>query len=370
MGEVYTRRGGRRFMLLVVLPLVALGLGVIWWLAGGRYVTTNDAYVAAYKVLVTPYVTGPVVAIHVHEGEKVAVGDPLFDIDPKPYADALALAKGRLAAAKVEFANLRQSYASNKDQITMGEQAVALRQADYDRERNLVQHKADTITNEHTAGAALIQAKQILAFVQEQQQGVVVKLGGGLGATIATFPDYIQAKSQVEEAQLNLDHTKVKASIAGIATQVSHIELGRVAPAGQPVFALVADTGLWVDANPKESDLTYVKSGLRASVSVDTFPDRHWRGTVCSIAPGTGAQFAVLPPQNASGNWVKVVQRIPLRFCFDAGEDETGLRAGMSAVVSIDTGRKRKLATLIPSLLSMFHAKAAPAPTKGAAAPP
>lgn len=368
MGEVFTRRGGRRFILLLVLPLVALGLGLVWWLAGGRYVTTSDAYVAAYKVLITPYVTGPVVAIHVREGEKVAVGAPLFDMDPKPYADALALAEGRLAAAKVEFANLRQSYASNQDQIAMGEQAVTLRQADYERERILVQHKADTITNEHTAGAALIQAKQILAFVQAQQQGVTAKLGGGLNATITTFPDYIEARSQVEEARLNLSHTKVVAPIAGIATQVSHIELGRVAPAGQPVFALVADKGLWVDANPKESDLTFVKTGLPASVTVDTFPGRHWRGTVCTIAPGTGAQFAVLPPQNASGNWVKVVQRIPLRFCFGKGEDETGLRAGMSAILSIDTGRKRSLATLLSALLSPFRANSAPRPSEGVAA--
>ena len=135
----------------------------------------------------------------------------------------------------------------------------------------------------------------------------------------------------MEDAERNLSNTNVTAPIAGVATQVDQIELGRVAPAGQPVFAIVADTGLWVDGNPKESDLTYVRRGLPASVTIDTFPGREWRGRISSIAPGTGAQFAILPPQNASGNWVKVVQRVPLRFCFDPDEDIAGLRAGMSA---------------------------------------
>jgi membrane fusion protein (multidrug efflux system) len=160
----------------------------------------------------------------------------------------------------------------------------------------------------------------------------------------------MQAKAGVEDAERNLGYAQVKAPIAGVATLVAQIELGRVAPAGQAVFAVVADKGLWVDANPKESDLTYVKQGLLATVTVDTFPDREWKGHVCSIAPGTGAQFAILPPQNASGNWVKVVQRIPLRFCFDADQDISGLRAGMSTDISIDTGRTRSLQGLKESL--------------------
>ncbi len=134
-----------------------------------------------------------------------------------------------------------------------------------------------------------------------------------------------------------------------MATQVDQIELGRVAAAGQPVFAIVEDRGLWVDANPKESDLTYVHAGQPASVTIDTFPGRDFKGRVCSIAPGTGSQFSILPAQNSSGNWVKVVQRVPLRFCFDAAESTEGLRAGMSADVSIDTGRTRSLGELLIS---------------------
>ncbi|HLX98997.1 MAG TPA: HlyD family secretion protein [Roseiarcus sp.] len=336
--------------MLVVIPLVALALGFAWWLGSGRYVSTDNAYVGADKSLITPQVTGAIVAIHVVEGQKVKVGDPLFDIDPKPYEIALALAKGKLEAAKVEFANLKSSYASNIDQIKMGEDAVQVRQADYDRKNNLAISRSGTVADRDTSMAALIQAKQLLEFVRQQQDTVKVKLGGGPGATIDQFPDYMQASAAVDDAERNLRNARVLAPIDGVATQVPQIELGRVAAAGQPVFAIVANTGLWVDANPKESDLTYVHAGLPATVSVDTFPGREWKGAICSIAPGTGAQFAILPPQNATGNWVKVVQRVPLRFCFDPHEDTTGLRAGMSAYLTIDTGRTRTLAGTLEGL--------------------
>jgi membrane fusion protein (multidrug efflux system) len=346
------RNAGRRFLLLVVLPLAALGGGFGWWLTGGRYVETDNAYVGANKALITPYVTGPIVAIHVREGQHVKAGDPLFDIDPAPYKSALALAQGRLAAAKVEFANLRESFVSNADQIKMGKDAVNLRQADFDRKNTLANSHAVTLVDKETSEAALVQAKEILEFVRLQEDTVKVKLGGGLNTSIDQFPDYMQAKAAVDDAERNLGYTYVKAPIEGVATQVNNIELGRVAPAGQPVFAVVADKGLWVDANPKESDLTYVTRGLPATVSIDTFPGREWKGHVCSIAPGTGAEFAILPPQNASGNWVKVVQRIPLRFCFDADENTTGLRAGMSSIVSVDTGRVRTIKGLRDGLLA------------------
>jgi membrane fusion protein, multidrug efflux system len=347
---VKKKRGTGRFIMLVVIPLAALALGFSWWLSSGRYVSTDNAYVGANKSLIAPQVTGAIAAVHVIEGQKVKVGDPLFDIDSKPYDIALALAKGKLEAAKVEFANLGSAYSSNVDQIKMGEDAVKVRQADFDRKNDLAISRSGTAADRDTSMANLIQAKQILEFVKWQQATVKVKLSGGPNTTIDQFPDYMQAQAAVDDAERNLRNTKVLAPIDGVATQVPEIELGRVSAAGQPIFAVVANTDLWVDANPKESDLTYVRVGLPATVSVDTFPDREWKGTICSIAPGTGAQFAILPPQNASGNWVKVVQRIPLRFCFDPKEDTTGLRAGMSTYLTVDTGRTRTLAGTLEGL--------------------
>jgi membrane fusion protein (multidrug efflux system) len=347
---VKKKRGTGRFVMLVVIPLVALALGFGWWLSSGRYVSTDNAYVGANKSLIAPQVTGAIAAVHVVEGQKVKVGDPLFDIDSKPYDIALALAKGKLEAAKVEFANLQSTFTSNIDQIKMGEDAVKVRQADFDRKNDLANSRSGTYADRDTSMANLIQAKQILEFVKWQQGTVKAKLSGGPNTTIDQFPDYMQAQAAVDDAERNLRNTKVLAPIDGVATQVPEIELGRVVTAGQPIFAIVANTGLWVDANPKESDLTYVHVGLPATVSVDTFPDREWKGTICSIAPGTGAQFAILPPQNASGNWVKVVQRVPLRFCFDPKEDTTGLRAGMSTYLTVDTGRVRTLAGTLEGL--------------------
>jgi membrane fusion protein (multidrug efflux system) len=341
------RSGLSRFVLLVVVPAVAVVLGTMWWLSGGRYVSTDNAYVGADKSLITPQITGPIVAVHVSEGQRVEAGAPLFDIDPAPYQTALTLAQGRLAAAKVEFANLQASYATNENQIAMGEKAVELRQNDYNRKLDLVNSHSGTRADLDTSQAALVQAQQILEFVRNMQDSTKIKLGGGPAASIDAFPDYIQAKAGLDDAERNMARTHVVAPISGVATQVDQIELGRVAPAGQPVFAIVEDRGLWVDANPKESDLTYVHAGQPASVTIDTFPGRDFKGRVCSIAPGTGAQFSILPAQNASGNWVKVVQRVPLRFCFDADESTEGLRAGMSADVSIDTGRTRSLGELL-----------------------
>jgi len=256
---------------------------------------------------------------------------------------------------------LRESYLSNTDQFKMGEDAVKLRQADFDRKKSLLESHSGTRADEDTSAAALVQAKQIQEFVRSQLETAKVKLGGGPDKPIEQFPDYMQAKAGVDDAARNLGYTHVVAPIDGVATQVANIELGRVAPAGQAVFAVVADKGLWVDANPKESDLTYVKQGQPATVTIDTFPDKQWKGQVCSIAPGTGAQFAILPPQNASGNWVKVVQRVPLRFCFDVDQDMSGLRAGLSSVVSVDTGRVRSLSGLKNSLFAWSRSWVEPA---------
>jgi membrane fusion protein (multidrug efflux system) len=362
------RTGRVRMLLMVVVPVVALIAAGWYWLGGGRYVTTDNAYVGADKSLITPLVSGPIVAIHVVEGQKVRAGDPLFDIDPSPFQTALLLAKGRQDAARIGFENLRASYVSNEDQIKMGADAVRLRQSDFDRKQALLSTHATTQVDTDTSMAALIQARQILEFVRSQQDATKVKLGGGLDATIDKFPEYIQATAQVYDAERNLRNTHILSPISGVATQVSQIELGRLVAQGSAVFAVVADHDLWVDGNPKESDLTYVRQGQPATVTVDAFPDREWRGNICSIAPGTGAQFAILPAQNASGNWVKVVQRVPLRFCFDPDQDMANLRAGMSADVSIDTGRSRSLRSVVDGIAGGIDDLIHPASAKAAVA--
>jgi membrane fusion protein (multidrug efflux system) len=186
-----------------------------------------------------------------------------------------------------------------------------------------------------------------------QRDTVLNQLLGNPNLPIEDFPPYQQAKAALEQAQRDLDHTLLKAPIAGTATQVDNIQLGRFVTAGTPVFSVIDDSAPWVDANPKETDITYLRVGQKVDVVVDSFPGLVFRGTVTSVSPGTGAQFAILPPQNASGNWVKVVQRVPVRITFDAGQDVSLLRAGMSVVVDIDTGRQRSLASLFGGTVSV-----------------
>jgi len=347
------RRGFSRFVLLIVVPALALAGGFYWWLSSGRYVSTDNAYIGADKVLITPQVTGPIIHVDVVEGQHVKAGDKLFEIDPAPYRTALALAKARLEAAKNQYANLQLTFKANAEQVKMSEEAVRVRQADFDRKSQLAKSGAGTQNDKDTSNAALIQAQQILAFVTQQQQSAAIQLGGKPDAPLEEFPAYIEAKAQVEDAERNLRNTEVVAPIPGVATQVPQIQLGRVIAAGTPVFSIVNDRDLWIDANPKESDLTYVRPGLPVTISVDTFPGRTWRGKVGAIAPATGAQFAILPPQNASGNWVKVVQRVPLRVEFNPDQDTSDLRAGMSTVVDIDTGRQRTMAGVWAEIVAM-----------------
>jgi membrane fusion protein (multidrug efflux system) len=347
------RRGPSRFVLLVALPALAVAGGFYWWLSSGRFVSTDNAYIGADKVLITPQVAGAIIHVDVVEGQHVKTGDKLFEIDPAPYHDAVSLAEGRLEAAKADYRNQQLTYKANQDQITLSQDAVRLRQADYDRKTQLVKQNFATQVDVMNSNAALVQAQQILALVQQLQTAAALKLGGDPNAPLEKYPSYIQAKAQLDEAERNLRNADVLAPIDGVATQVPQIQLGRVVSAGMPIFSVVSDHNLWVDANPKESDLTYVRSGLPVSISVDTFPGRVWCGKVGAIAPATGAQFAILPPQNANGNWVKVVQRIPLRVEFCSDQDTSDLRAGMSTIVDIDTGRKRTLASVWADIVAM-----------------
>jgi membrane fusion protein, multidrug efflux system len=178
-------------------------------------------------------------------------------------------------------------------------------------------------------------------FTEQQHDTTLAQLLDDPNLPLEQFPEYAQAKAALDSAQRDLNHTVIRAPISGIATQVDSIQLGRFVPAGTPVFSVVDDEAPWVDANPKETDITYLRIGQKATLDVDAFPDRTFSGTVTSVSPATGAQFSILPPQNASGNWVKVVQRVPMRITFDKDSATRLLRAGMSVTVSIDTHHSR-----------------------------
>ena len=338
----------RRVLLLVVLPLVALMAGITFYLNGGRYVTTDDAYVGAQKVLITPDISGKIISVAVREGQTVSAGDVMFQIDQVPFQLALAQARAKLDDAKTSHDNLVANVKLYAQTIEIVNSGIALKQRDVDRKNSLVKSNAGSQLDLDNSGTALVTAQAQLQLVRMQNSTALNQLLGNTDLPLEQFPAYMQAKAALDDAQRNLDLTTVRAPMNGVATQVEQIQLGRFVMAGSPVFSVIDIFNPWVDANPKESDFTYVTVGQPVTIDVDAFPDHVFKGTIGSLSPGTGAQFAILPPQNATGNFVKVVQRVPVRIYFDSNDKYVSkLKAGMSAYTSIDTGHRRSLAALL-----------------------
>jgi membrane fusion protein (multidrug efflux system) len=338
----------RRPLLLVVLPLIALIAGLTFYLSGGRYVTTDDAYVGAQKVLITPEVSGKIDSVTVKEGQHVNKGDLLFEIDPVPFRLAVQQAEAKLNDAAIEYNTLKSNLANYAQSSALAQQSIAVKQRDVDRKTTLVKSNSGSRLDLDNALSALVQAQGVDEILQQQISNTRNKLLGDPDLPLEKFPAYAQAKAALADAQRNLTNTELRAPIDGIATQVDNIQLGRFVAAGTPVFSVVDLDHPWVDANPKESDFTYVAIGQPVTLSIDSFPDHTFNGTVGSLSPGTGATFAILPPQNATGNFVKVVQRIPVRIYFDKNDTAVArLKSGMSVYVSIDTHHRRTLAGLL-----------------------
>jgi len=338
----------RRVLLLVVLPLVALMAGFTFYLNGGRYVTTDDAYVGAQKVLITPDISGKIIRVAVREGQTVAAGDVLFQIDPVPFQLAVAQARAKLDDAKSSHDNFISNVQLADQTIELVNAGIALKQRDVDRKSALAKSNFGSQLDLDNSATALVTAQAQLQLVKQQRSTALNQLLGNPELPLEQFPAWMQAKAALDDAQRNLDLTTVRAPMPGVATQVDQIQLGRFIAVGTPVFSIIDTSKPWVDANPKESDFTYVAVGQPVTVDVDAFPDHVFRGTIGSLSPGTGAQFAILPPQNATGNFVKVVQRVPVRIYFDSNDAMVQkLKAGMSAYTTIDTGHRRTLAGLL-----------------------
>jgi membrane fusion protein, multidrug efflux system len=352
-------RRHRRFLLLVVLPLVALVAGLTFYLNGGRYVGTDDAYVGAQKVLITPDISGKIEKVVVKEGQQVNPGDVLFEIDPVPFRLALAQAKANLAQAKVTYDNLIADLKIYGQMVDLAQQGMDLKKRDVERKSTLVKSNFGSQLDLDNASTALVTASAQYQLLQQKIATAKASLLGNPDLPLEEFPPYAQAQAALDQAQRNLDHTVMRAPIAGVATQVDQIQLGRFVTAGMAVFSIIDTSNPWVDANPKESDFTHVATGQTVTLEVDAFPDHVFKGTVGSLSPGTGAQFAILPPQNASGNFVKVVQRVPVRIYFDKNDKFVRkLKAGMSVYATIDTNHRRSLPAMLglsPAVANQDH---------------
>jgi membrane fusion protein (multidrug efflux system) len=337
----------RRFFLMVVLPAAAAIGGLYFYLEGGRYVGTDDAYVGAQKVLITPDISGKIDKVVVREGQVVKEGDVLFEIDPVPFRLAVDQARATLDQARTTYDNLVANIKIYGQMLDLAQQGIDLKQRDVERKQALVKNNFGSQLDLDNSANAMVTAGAQAQFVRQQLSNAKTQLLGNPDLPLERFPPYALAKAKLDEAERNLDHAVMRAPMAGVATQVEQIQLGRYVSAGTPVFSIIDVAHPWVDANPKESDLTHVAVGQSVTLEVDAFPNHVFKGTIGSLSPGTGAQFAILPPQNATGNFVKVVQRVPVRIYFDENDKFVRkLKAGMSVYATIDTGHKRTLAGL------------------------
>jgi membrane fusion protein, multidrug efflux system len=347
------RRVWRRILMLGGVIIVVVG-GLAFWLTGGRYVGTDDAYIEANKLLVSTDVSGLVLDVAVKEGQKVHRGDILFRLDPLPFRIALQQAQSHMDEVAQTLRSMEQDYARMLRDIDAQRAQVQLAQTSYDRQVALIRIGGTAQQNVDQAKATLQTAQSQSGSLEQQAAVQLAKLGGRIGIPLEQHPEYLQARAARDEAQRQLDHTVVKAPFDGTVTQVSSLQPGAMLVSSMAAFmptsavGLVGESGKWVQANLKETDLTYVHPGQPVTIAIDSFPDRVWHGSVAAIAPATGAQFSVLPSENSSGNWVKVVQRLAVRIAFDSGEDISPIRAGMSVDAEIDTGHKRKFSDLLP----------------------
>jgi len=345
------RRFLRSLLMLGGIAAVAAG-SLVFWMRGGRYVSADDAYAHAAKLVVSTDVSGLVSEVDVHEGEKVAAGQVLFKVDPRQFEIALAQAKAQLAQVELTLNSMKEDYRRVLSDIDAQSAQVDLAQSNFGRAASLMKSDFGTRATYDQTRYTLLAAQKTLQSLRQQARVALARLGGDADLPLDKYPQWQQAKAQVDEAQRQLNHTVVRAPFAGIVTGVDALQVGTylvsqtAALTNTGALGLVSTQRLWVDANLKETDLTYVKVGDPVEITVDAYPGRVWSGKVESISPASGSEFSILPAQNASGNWVKVVQRIPVRIAVEQKEGYPVLRSGMSVIVDIDTGHKRTLPEL------------------------
>jgi membrane fusion protein (multidrug efflux system) len=334
------RRHTVRVVLLVLGPLVALAVAAYVYATGGRYVTTDNAYVRAGMVAVAANVGGEISKIMVRENQPVKVGDVLFQIDPEPYEIAVAEAEAELSAARLEVESLRAKLDMKQSELASASSDVDYQQSEFTRYTRLAQSNTVSKAKLEEVEHRLTEARNRAAVAKRDIETALAELGQGSDAD--HHPKVLKARTKLEEARRNLRNTTVRTRVNGVVARIG-LQPGEHVTAGQTMFALMATDSVWIEANIKETDLTHVRPGQRATLVIDTYPDVTLHAVVSGISPAAGSEYSVLPAQNATGNWVKITQRVPVRLELTGDTKAVPLRAGMSADVSIDTGRRRGL---------------------------
>jgi membrane fusion protein (multidrug efflux system) len=342
------QRRWTRPLLLVVLPAVVVLTALILWLWGGRYVTTENAYVKADIAQISAEIAGRVHDVLVQDHAEVRAGDVLLTLDREPFRVAHAKAEAELDATRAQVSTLVATWREAKSELQEAVSKVAYWNAQLARQKTLQERGIVASSKYEEIENNAIAAEDRAGVMRMKIERMAAQLGGNPERPIDQHPMVREKQAERERAELDLARTTIRAPVDGTAVNVK-LQKGEQIKVATVLFALVTNTRPWVEANFKETELTHVRKGLTATVELDTYPGVVWQAEVDSISPATGAEFALLPPQNASGNWVKVVQRLPVRLRLIQQPGEPPLRAGMTASVKVDTGRERSLSSLLGS---------------------
>jgi membrane fusion protein, multidrug efflux system len=338
--SVTSKKSLRRPLLFALLPVV-LAVGGYFYVTGGAVMSTDNAYVQADMVGLSTDVAGIVTQVLVHDNQKVAKGDILFKLDPLQFQLALDRAEAQVGNTRNDLVALQASYRNMQAQVGQAQKDVDFNTVNFQRQEQLIANNFTPRATFDTARNTLQGSQQKLASLQQQLAGLAANLNGDPDAAIEDHPKYKDAVAARDEAARQLAHTIVRAPFAGIVTNVPSLQPGQYLAAAATAFNIVSTDHVWVQASPKETELTYVKPGQEVTVDVDTYPGERWAGTVDSISPASASSFSLLPAENTSGNWVKVVQRIPMRIRVNNAPGKPPLRVGMSVEVNVDTGHAR-----------------------------
>jgi membrane fusion protein (multidrug efflux system) len=340
-----------RAVLLLLVPQLAAGVGIYIYATGGRYVETENAYIKANIVAVSAKVSGRAVWVGVVDNLAVREGALLFQLDPVPFEIALAGTEAEMAVARTELKRLAAEH--REAQVALGEfeERVRFLELQYQRQKRLRARGVGSEEKYDEAHHNLKTARLRVRVTRQRIETVLVSLGGDAARSPRRHPRYLRVKAMRDKAALDLEETSIYAAADGIVSNMT-LQPGEYVAEGTPIFSLIEQAPLWIEANLKETQLTHVREHQRATIVVDAYPDRIYRAEVASISPATGAEFAILPPQNATGNWVKVVQRVPVRLDIARDENSPPLRAGMTVTVRIDTERRRDVPAIVRRALA------------------
>jgi len=329
----------RRLILLVVVPSIAALLMLFLYLRGGRYVGTDNAYVESDKAPISAQVAGTIQEVLVQENEGVAAGQVLFRLDATPFRVAVAKAEANLAGTRANLLALKASYREKQAEIALARTRHAFALKDEGREAALAAKNYVPATTLDTSRLNVALTDQQISALQEDLKRIAESLGGSVQAPVEQHPSYRMAVAELEQARLDLTHVEVRAPLAGTVNK--RPTPGQYLSAGDLAMVLVVSAHPWIEANLTEKDLTHVHPGQAVTVRVDTYPGVTWNGVVESLSPATGSEFSIIPAQNATGNWVKVAQRVAVRIRLESSPRLPRLRSGLSAEVKIDTGHRR-----------------------------